>query len=314
MIKRVFCLILAALALLALAACGDADPTEPAATQPTVAPTQATADEAEDEDGDMINLAAFIRGFHQDAEIEEQVIYDVDGVRVTVDSLRYDPITGVALLFKAENSTDENLLLQVDTSAVNNYMMTVDFNMKVNAGKKSEGELVIPYTELALAGVDRLATVEFSLRLLNQADYRVLVDCEPAVITTSVADDCTTDYDAEGQTVLDADGYRIVLRGIDEGHRISDSSVLIIYMYNGSDRSVSVQSGAVIVNGYELTSAMTTTVMPGKHAVDMVPFFEMDLEEYGIESIETVEISFRIMDEETWDLIVETPVVKIENE
>ena len=314
MLKRVLCLILAAMTMMLLASCGDSGTTEPATDAPTAAaPTEATADEpTEDTDIDGIDLAAFIRGFQTDAQIEQQIIHDADGIRVTAVSLRYDPITGVAILFRAENTAGENLLIQADTSAVNGYMMTVDFGLEADAGKTAEGEMVIPYTELALAGVDRIATIEFNLQILRKDDYSVLTDCELSVIRTTAADDCVIEYDDEGQVVWDREKIKIVIKGLDEGHRISESSAMIVYMYNGADRDISIQSDAVWVNGYELTPAMTTTVMSGKHAVDLVPFFEMDLEEYGIEKIDSVELSFRIVEEDTWTVIAETDKVSVE--
>lgn len=310
--KRVLCLIMAAVLMLMLAACGESDPTEPATSAPTDAPTEATFDEPTEEPDDGIDLAAFIRNFHNDAKIEPMIVHDADGIKVTADSLRYDPISGVAIRFKAENTSAGNLLIQADTCAVNGYMMAVDFSLKADAAAKAEGEMVIPYTALALAGVDRIATIEFALQIMDQDKFSVLTECESAVIRTDIADDCVITYDDEGQVAWDSEKIKIVLKGIDEGGRIADSSVMIVYLYNGTDKDISVQSDAVWVNGYELTPAMTTTVKAGKHAVDVVPFFEMDLEEYGIERIDTVELSFRIVEEATWTVIAETELISVE--
>lgn len=311
MLKRMLCLLLAAFLLTALSACGEPSPTEP----PTAAPTQpVTAAPTEAPAGDGIDLRAFISGFGKDAQLaEEQIVYQSDEVTVSAVSLRYDPITGAALLFRVDNQSARNLLVQMDTCAVNGYMTAVDLNLKAPSGKLTEGEMVIPYSSLALADVDVIATVEFCIRLVDQDSYEALTDDAVTVITTTSAEGYEPVFDDEGQIVYDDRDIRIVIKGIDRGRQVSEYPVLLVYMYNGTDRSISVQADALWVNGYEMTPAMTATVMPSKHAVDVVAFFDMDLAEYGIDEIESVDIRFRIVDEATWSLIAVTDAVSVEH-
>ena len=311
--KRMLCLITAAIMLLALAACGSEEPTQPATAAPTAAPTQPTTEApTEAPDDGAIDLAAFIRDFQRGGTITEQVVYDAEGVTVTASSIRYDSITGAAILFKARNTTQEDILIQMDAAAVNGYMIRVDFSLAVAAGKSAEGEMTVPYTALALAGIDVIATVEFTMQLVDRDSFEVLADCAPAVIHTTAADGYEPVFDDAGQTVWDEDGVKIVLKGLDTGRQVSDSIVLIVYLYNGSDRAVSVQSSSVTVNGYEMTPTMTSTVMPGRHAVDVVTFYDPDLDEHDIKKIDDVEISFKIVEEETWTVIAFTDKIRAE--
>ena len=307
--KRLLSLIMAAVMLTALAACGSVDPTVPAADAPTDEPTDAPTDAPDD---GAIDLAEFIRTFRRDGTIEPQILYAADGVTVTAESIRYDAITGAAILLRAQNTTARDLLVQMDSAVVNGYMVQFEFSLAVDAGEEAEGEVVIPYPSLALAGQDVIAEAELSLQLVDRRSYEALTVSVPAVITTTAAGDYEPSYDDGGQLVWDRDGIRIVLKGIDAGRRISDSIVLKVYLYNGYERAVSVQTASVTVNGYEMTCAMTTTVLPGRHAVDMVTFFDLDLEEHDIQTIDSVEISFKIFDEETWDVIAETEKISAE--
>ena len=52
-------------------------------------------------------------------------------------------------------------------------------------------------------------------------------------------------------------------------------------------------------------------IAPGKHAIDTITFMSSDLEKNEIKSIESVELSFHIFDGDTWNDIVDTPVVTI---
>ena len=335
MIKRLLCLVLAAVMAAALAACGDGD--EPDATgAPTgntaaasVSPTAATEIEATepalpatgdeaDPDGtdekDGLDMKAFLRDFDRTAQITEQVVYDADGVRITALKLIYDSIRGAVVQFRAENQSASDLLIQTDTCAVNDYMMKAELDFAAPAGKTAEGEMVIRYPALALAGVTKIAALECTLRLMDRSTYTVMANCEPAVMQTTAFEGYEQSYEAEGQTAFDDGGVRIVLGKIDRGRQISDYPALIVYMFNGTDRAISVLNNALLVNGYELTPAMTTTVMPGKYAVDVVTFFDQDLEEHDIDAFDAVEISFRIVDEETWQTVAETETILLEEE
>lgn len=333
MMKRMLCLILAAVMSVALAACDDgaqpdatavtdahteaADPT--AATGGNSEPTEpldpATGDEADPDDPDDkegLDVKDFLRTFDRTAQIEEQVVYDADDVRVTALRMRYDPIQGAAVQFRVENGSDSDLLIQSDTCAVNGYMMKAVFNISAPSGQNADGEMIVSYPALALAGAEKIATLEFSLLLMNQSTYEVLAACDTTVIQTTAAEDYEQIYDDEGQTAYDDGNIRIVLKSVDRRRQVSEYPALVVCLYNGSDRCISILAQTLLVNGYELTPAMSTTLMPEKHAVDVVPFFDMDLREHDIDEIETVEISFRIVDDETWKTIAETDTVVLE--
>lgn len=323
MIKRLLCLILAVLCASALAACGDdaadvAPTASETAAADTAAPTDPESTGSETPDPTLapaaqgMDLAAFIRTFDRTPQLAEQVICDSNGVKITAVGLRYDPISGPAVRFRAESAAERTKAVRADTCAVNGYMMPVSLSLTLRAGEKTEGEMFIPYSSLALAGVEKLATVELSLELTDPDSFKTLTSLEPVVMQTTAADYEQT-YDDEGQKIFDEKGVCIVLKGIDRARQISEYPALIVYMVNDSDRCVSVQAETLLVNGYELTPAMTATVLPGKHAVDVVAFFDMDLDEYDIEEIETVEISFRIVDEKTWETIAQTKTVPVDD-
>ena len=329
MLKRICCLILAALMMAALAACGDGDP-EPTGQASTSAGTTAAAPHTVSADTEPVteepteapgsgslDLKGFIRAFDRTPQMEEQVIHDADGVTITAAALRYDSIRGAAVMLRAENDSEQDLLIQADTCAVNGYMVKAELSLSVKAGKEAEGEMYIPYASLALAGASAVSTVEFTLILVDQSNYEVSCTCEPACLqTTAVPEGETYEpvYEADGQTVYDDKGIRIALKGVDRGRQISEYPALVVCIHNGSDRAISVQAGSMLVNGYEMTSTMTATVLPGKGAVDLVEIFDMDLDEYGIEEIETVELRFRVVDEKTWEKIAETDTVLVEEE
>lgn len=311
MLKRILYIITAAVLLLSLAACGDTDATQPTeAEPPTMAPTEAPA--TYDEPSEGFKLTRFIKEFSHDATIEEQVLYDDGSVTLTAKGIRYDAIAGAVLQLQCTNNSEEVVMIQADNAAVNGYMMPVELSLKTAAGKSADGELTVSYKALALAGLDRVATVEFSPVMIDPVSYEVLSTCDPVTVATTAAEGYDPPVPEDGQTVYDKGGVKIVLMGLDDSLQFADANLIKVYMKNDSDKDVSIQTDAVKVNGYDLTSAMTTTVRSGRQAMDIVTFFEQDMEEYDIQEIDSVELSFKIVDEKTWKVIDRTNPVLAE--
>ena len=304
--KRIICLLLAVIMMTALAACGENTATEPPTDVPTDAPTELPTEEetAADEPGMM----DFIENFDTEPAIDEQVILDAADVKVTAQSLAYDPINGPSINLAVKNGSEKDILIQCDSAAVNGYMVAVGFSLEINAGKKAESAISLPYPALALANVGSVAQAEFSLRVLEQKSFEKIADSGAIVLNTTAGSVPATES-LSGQIAYNAKGIKIVLCGIDDSRRYVDGSAMTVYMENNTEKPISVQTVDIKVNGYDFTSAMTTAVMPSKRAVDIVTFFDMDMQEYGIEEIDAVELSFKILDATEWKPIAETGLI-----
>jgi hypothetical protein len=51
--------------------------------------------------------------------------------------------------------------------------------------------------------------------------------------------------------------------------------------------------------------------LPGKRAVDTVTFYRMDLDEYDIDAIDSIKMSFQIKDAESWETIDSTDMIAV---
>lgn len=318
--KRVICLLLAGMMLVLLAACGDDNggatatqaATETTATEALTQPqTETEAPTEEDQPGNREKLSAFISEFDREAEIEESVIYEKDGISITAKSLNYDPVSGPQLKLSVKNETENDILIQSAYVAVNGFMMRPDMNIEVPAGKTAAGDMTFAYYQLAMADINTIADVRLSLRIMDKREYEVITVTEPVDLTTTAAEGYEPSFDEEGQVVYDKKKIKIVIKGVSEERLFSDDPVMMVYLYNGTDQNITVQTEDVLVNGYEFTSAMSTTLLPGKRAVDIVTFFSQDMEEYGVETIESVKVSFEIKDEETWENIDKTDMIDV---
>ena len=304
-IERILCLLLAGVMMFTLAACTDTTPTEP----PTDPPTEAsTEEETTVQEPGMMD---FIASFDTAPAIDEQVILSAADITVTAVSLTYDPISGPCINLAVENGSEKDILIQCDNAAVNGYMVAVGFSLEVAAGKKAESAIILPYPALSMANISAVAQVEFSLRVIEQISYEKIAD-SGAIILSTTAESVLPTEGLSGQIAYNAKGIKIVLCGIDESRRYVDGTAMTVYMENNTEKAISVQTVDVKVNGYDFTSAMTAVVMPSKRAVDIVTFFDMDMQEYGIEEIDAVELSFKILDATAWEPIAETGMIVVD--
>jgi hypothetical protein len=131
-------------------------------------------------------------------------------------------------------------------------------------------------------------------------------------VSTSSDDGKETVCNENGQTAYDKDGVKIILQGVNIDRAYSDGAELMVYMCNETDKSIAIQTDEVIVNGYDMTSAMNLTLLPGKRAVDVVIFYKLDMEEYNIDVIDSVNISFTLKDAETWDTVDSTDLINVD--
>ena len=86
----------------------------------------------------------------------------------------------------------------------------------------------------------------------------------------------------------------------------------MVYMYNGTEQNIAVRTDDVIVNGYDMTSAMNCTILPDKRAVDVVTFYKLDMEEFGIDEIDSVKVSFEIKNADNWETLDATDMISVE--
>ena len=102
---------------------------------------------------------------------------------------------------------------------------------------------------------------------------------------------------------------RIICKGLTEDSIFGKE--VLMYIENYSSVPLTFSARDVSVNGFMTDAVLSSTVLPGKCAVDDMTFMDSSLEENEIEEIETVEMSFHIYNSENWDTLVNTDPVTV---
>lgn len=243
--------------------------------------------------------------------INEVVLVDMADIKITAKELSNDGLFGAELKILIENNSTYDLTVQARNASVNGYMIETMLSADVAAGKKANDELIFSATELEACGIETIADIEFAFHIFNTEDWNTYLDTDLIQVKTSAADSYVYTYDDSGMTVYDENKLKIVAKGISEEDSFFGPG-LILYMYNSGDRSVSIQTRDVSINGFMVESIFSVDIMPGKHAVSSVTFMNSDLENNSITEITDLELSFHIFDSNTWETIADTDKVSLD--
>lgn len=319
--KRFLCLALCVITAIFAAACdhggsviptGAADETLPPAE--TLAPTEPAQPDVSGSAGMM----AFMERFDDDPTVGDKLVYEDENLTVNVHGINYALAAGPELHLTVDNRSDKDITVQAPYAVIDDYMMTPELSIDVPAGKSANGNLYLRYSALAWADITCIHKIEFALRIVETKSYNPLFTTDLISLSTSAASEMN-EYDESGQVAYDDRGVKIIFKtpfaDTDPNgspvYEYDGNTVMLVYLSNSTDRSVAVRTGSVIVNGYDMTSVMNRTVLPQKHAADTVTFYKMDLEEYGIDAVDSVKVSFVIKDAESWETIDTTDLISV---
>ena len=239
-----------------------------------------------------------------DVTIEEQVLVDQDGVKVTALEYVKDDIWGDGIKVQVENNTDKNITVSCKALIVNNYMISDLFSSEVASGKKSNETIYLSSSELKAAGIETVGQVEVYFRVYDSDSWDDIFVTDDVVIKTSEYDNMDTTPNDTGHELYNEGGIKIVGKTVDENSFWG--SAILLYIENNADRNVSISVDNMSINGFMTEPYFSTTVYAGKMAIDDITVMSSDLEENGIESIDEVELEFKIYDEDSYDTIAES--------
>ncbi len=297
---RLICLLLALL-LFAAMALGSSSTEE---TKPIIDSTTAPAN-----NGTAVpSTPAPTQPQDNDAVIQEQLLFDKDGIKVTANAYVTDSIWGDGIKLLIENNSDRTISIGCKTLIVNNYMISDLFSATVAAGKKSNEILHFSSTELEAAGIQNIGQIELYLYVYDSDSYKTIFEADPVTIKTSLYDKMDTTPNDSGKELYNKNGIRIVGKYVDENSFWGNS--ILLYVENNSDNNISIFCEDLSINGFMITGYFSCKVFSGKMAIDEIGISSTDLKENDITEIADIELSFRIRNADSFEVIDETDPIK----
>ena len=241
--------------------------------------------------------------------IDEQVLLDRDGVKVTATEYVEDSIWGEGIKILVENTSEKNIGVNCNAVIVNNFMITDLFSTSVAAGKKANDTIYLSSGDLEAAGIDNVGQVELYFHAYNSDTYDTIFDADVVTVKTTAFEQMDTTVSEEGIVLYDANDVKVM------GRYVSDDSfwgaAVLLYLENNTEKNIVVSCENMSINGFMVTPYFHGDVYAGKMAVDEITILSSDLEENGITDIEDIEVSFHIYDSDTYDTIADSEPVSI---
>ena len=239
--------------------------------------------------------------------IEEQVLFEQDGIVVTAKEYVTDRIWGDGIKLLIENNSDKSVTVGCNALIVNNYMISDLFVSGVAAGKKANEIMYLSNTELEAAGIESVGQIEAYFHVYDSDTYETLFDTECVTIQTSEYENMDTVADDTGVELYNEGDIRIVGKTVDENSFWG--TAILLYCENNSGKNIGISVDEMSINGFMMDPLFTTTVYDGKMAFEDITIFSEDLVANGIEAIEDVEIRFHVYDASTYETIADSEAV-----
>lgn len=252
------------------------------------ADTQEAADSNEETTADRADSSEAVT-------IEEQVLFEQDGLKVTATEYVVDSIWGDGIKLLIENDGASDIGLGCNALIVNDYMITDLFSATVAAGKKDYETLNLSSSGLKAAGIDNVGKIEIYFHTFDPDTYMTIADMDCVTIQTSAFDSMDSTPNDAGQELYNADGIRIVGKYVDENSFWG--AAVLLYIENNSGENRIIQCDDMSINGFMVTPYFSSTVYDGKKAIDEITLMSSELEENNITSVDEIELKFKIIDE-----------------
>lgn len=246
----------------------------------------------------------------EEVTVAEEVIFEENNIKIKVTGLDTAGWMGPELKLLIENDSAQNITVQTRLASVNGFMSDSLISEDVAAFKKANTSITFSNTDLKNAGIDTISNMQFSFHIFDTDSWDGIIDSELITVSTS-ASDYIQPYDDTGDVLIDANGIKIVARGLNTDDSIFGPS-LILYIENNTDRNITVQARDESVNGFMIDSIMSTDISRNNKAVSSLTFMSTDLEENSIDEINEIELSFHIYDYDTFDTYYDTEMVRVE--
>ena len=297
--KRLPTLLLSALLLLSMTACGGTDSPAPtdATASATVPAEVTTPTEAEvTEPSTPENLLG--NDIMQLVNNEDMAVHIV--------SIENNAHTGMQLRIQCENKTDRALLFSWDMVSVCGFMYDPFWAEEVAAGKTANSTVYLDTYELEKMGVLSVDEITFTLRAVDAESWMddILLREEFTIYPTGRNAETLQlprREETPGQQVIAEDeNLRFVIEWADEEN--PSAYKLHVYLENKTDRNLMYSWDKVSVNGYMIDPFWATSVTAGKKACSEITFYRSDLESNGIENVSDIEFTLLVSDYDNWDV------------
>ena len=233
-----------------------------------------------------------------DTTIDEQVIFDMDGVKMTALSYQTGGWTGDSIKVLIENNSGKKVGVGCDALIVNDYMISTLFSSIIDDGMKANETIDLYNSQLSAAGIVNVGKIEVRFHLFDPDSFMTTTTGETYTIQTNHFDDMDLTPNDAGKELYNENGVRIV------GKYVNDDTIwgnaIVLYLENNTDQNIVVQCDTMAINGFMMTPFFSSEIYANKRAISEITLMSSELEQNGIEKVQDVQVTFNILNAETF--------------
>lgn len=233
--------------------------------------------------------------------VTAQVLVDGEGIRIALDELVFDAVSGPGLCLTVENGSVKDIELSLNALIVNGFMLTDLFYASIYAGTVEKETVYLESAQLKLAGIDEIRLVELSFHAAELDTHVTVLDSERVTLRTSAYDGESPEALPEGELLFEDSGIRVTGVGLSEAGMLGPSYVVMIE--NMSDLNVTLTCENVSVNGVQIKPVFYYDVFSNCRAMGEITFLSADLKRCGIEEIENLTLTIRVWRTGTFETV-----------
>ena len=241
--------------------------------------------------------------------LAEQVIFDSEGIRITVKGIEENTANGAAIPVLVENGTDRNIVFSGDLFVVNGVTIPGYLYAEAAAGTKTNDAIEFFTDVLDSASVSHIGTVRsYDARIVDTDTYETmaLVPTELMIARGGTGEDLPED---SGVLLYEQAGITVMAQMISDAFYGKTARLLV---KNETGRDVIVEAEHISVNGYTVDAWLYDTVVKDTVRYCQLDLFETGLAENGIDQVETISFRMNILDATSFETITQSEVLTVE--
>lgn len=237
----------------------------------------------------------------EDTVFQGQTLLDTDQCRFHVASIsEYDP-SGCLLEVELENRLDTDMLFSVSSASVNGCMIDPQLSESVGAGQTLQSQMVFGLQQLEDYGIDQVTEIQFTLSIYDEQSYEqtlleevyTLYPHGKKAVKYQEREALDTDI-----VLMDNEYCSVIVTGKDPDSFWGYD--LYVYLLNKTDKTLMFSADAVTVNAAPCDPYWAATVAPGKCSNTVVYWFDTTLEDAGITQVQEISMTLSMMDLAAW--------------
>lgn len=241
--------------------------------------------------------------------LPEQVIYDADGIRITVKGMEEKTMTGTNVKILLENGTDRNVVFSGDLFVVNGITVPGYLYAEAAAGTWKNDAIEFYTDALNSSGISYIGEIRgYDTRIVDTDTYETLATVS-LELTTAHAQEGAYSHDESGVKLYEDQGILVAAQMISEEFYGRTARLLV---KNETGKDIIVEAENISVNGYTVDAWLYDTVVADTVRFCQLDLFQSGLEENGIDQIETISFRLNFLDESNFDTIAQSEVLTVE--